>query len=543
MSRPVVSNSITTEQITEIFKYSEEGDASKIYELFFFSAEIPNPAAKKEFLEKVLAAYKQYAASQRKEISEIELTTDGANILHLALTGGSAAIEVFLPHFDLRNENEIDALLASEILVMAATHGWDDVLQNLLARRDLSNPKPFLLLTNQEAFVNLHKTLLLAIAHDRNYCVETLLRAGLTPNIDSAIFAFSSKEIIYALLNSGVDVDKFDEAGFNFFDHFAIRIENEVDEEKKAELKEIYREVLRKSKSQKDPSDIEKKIEISINKWLAKLLYSEHEVALRYSANLAKIILDRAAKLGLQDGDIFKEILTTISEKKIFAANEGDHKFQIIESALEGHASYYLIEYSEDAEGKKTPLFVYYDDGNCIFSKDKDQGFGVAKFKVKEGLGFDDVVEKLGKITSEKQLKAEVRLGEIVDPEAVEFSVKTKVQKRGNCAMKSLMLLVELIGILSYGKDRAPEEWHDERKEFKHDMVFSLANIMKEFAKEGDEEAKKAVKEIKENAQRKWKKNPDELAAKILRKKPPTSTRTTSVGATAQAGQGCCVIS
>ncbi len=218
MSRPVISNSITTEQITEIFRNSDEGNVSKIYDLFFFSTEIPDPAAKKEFLEKVLAAYKEYAASQHKEISEIELTADGANIMHLALTGGSAAIEVFLPHVDLRNEDVIDTLLASEILMMATTHGWDDALKNLLARRDINAPKHFLLLTNPGAFANLQKSLLLAVAHDRYHCAETLLKLGLLADIDSAIFAFSSKEIISLLLNSGIDIDKFNEAGFNFFD-------------------------------------------------------------------------------------------------------------------------------------------------------------------------------------------------------------------------------------------------------------------------------------------------------------------------------------
>jgi len=220
MSRPGISALLTTAQITEIFYESNEGNVGKIHDLFLFSTEISDPAAKKEFLKKVFIAYQEYAASQNKrisEIEEIELTTDGANILHFAIKGGDIAIEFFLPHIDLQNENEIDILLASEILVMAATNGWNEALEILLSRSDLKPTDRYLFHTNPEAFTNLQKTLLLAVAHEHKTCVEILLRAGMAPNVAPTISTFSTKEIIYSLLNAGIDVDKADENGFTFF--------------------------------------------------------------------------------------------------------------------------------------------------------------------------------------------------------------------------------------------------------------------------------------------------------------------------------------
>jgi len=59
------------------------------------------------------------------------------------------------------------------------------------------------------------------------------------------------------------------------------------------------------------------------------------------------------------------------------------------------------------------------------------------------------------------------------------------------------------------------------------------------------EEAKTTAEEMKENAQRKWKKDPNELAAKILGKRTPTttSTRTTAQANAGEPDPGCCVLS
>ena len=509
-------------EIDEVFN---RRDFIKIHDLFLEIDEILIPKDRRIFIENLRDSY----AREFADDLTCNLENSGeeeVNILHAAIDFSPDIVEIFLPYFDLAADDKIDLNLAQRLLIIAAILGNEESLAQALSRPDV---------IMQDKVRN--EAIALAILSKKPRVVELIFekipqfsRAVLANPYALLAAASSDLQTIRTLLLHATNLESRNDSNFSFFDYMALKIAAEKDPEKRSEIDDLHKQALSKTRLKPmakplakpvDEKKLAQEIMVSVAKFMLYLLYKKGSLGVIDEKLIPKIIAQTLPQLDLKDDRIFVDIVDKILFNQAFDNFSGTAKLEIIKSKIQQHASYFVIEYEENAEAK-TPRFIYYVDGNCPLSGGLAKG--VARFNVKEGITLDDLKEGLLKIDDDfKKLPKLKDSNDLVFHESCLLMVETTIQKRGNCAMKSFMLLCELSGILAHGKEDG-QAWHQERKDFKHQTILFFTNQIKDLAKEGSKEAKDLLSLVKENAERKLKKSPDfsahQLAKDILSKKP-----------------------
>ncbi len=178
------------------------------------------------------------------------------------------------------------------------------------------------------------------------------------------------------------------------------------------------------------------------------------------TGNLETLLLDPTTHEIPQKADLLSA-LKIINNPELFDLPMAG-KIEVVKLLYKGHVAFVVIEYDEN----NIPKTLSYCDGNLPTSKIKDgYGYGEISFKINRGLvqDRDDLLAKIslkfadetlpiytqeGRFNSanfDKALAQIVVCDENGKPEIQEQNSPTKPQKRGNCSMKSLRLVMKAL--------------------------------------------------------------------------------------------------
>lgn len=508
------------ERIEEALK---SRNSSNIYLVISSIDNCRDPQERQGYLQHLKDSYARiFADNPAAEIGE-----RSNNILSIAANFSPDIIGLFLEYFDLSDSSKINEKLARNLLPILSKIKDKEVLLKMLSNsnfnKNVSNIIKELLSTPAEL-----EDGIFGISQENKNASTLLMQLCFS---GAAISYFSPKELRIISENflpfalEFLDIDTLEAMvakaktsdnkfhGSGFFDCLSRRICSSQSDEERLRLVALYKEGLQKSKQKHKPKSddaIDKKIKLLNAKSMMELLYSKSEIDGVFNPDLVnQIVANSVSDLDFEDKDIFQKILKQVLQKEAEIDFEEKKFLLIIPGKIVGHISYFVVCCKED-EGKKNPYHIYYVDGANFFKKNaKKEAFGVTKFSIKLGTEFEVFVKKLDSLHSREALGDFFKnrsSNPFIEEESQEPIVETTIQKRNNCAMKSLMLLCETIGIVAHERgqeEETLEDWHRVRKEFKYALISHFANQIKELKEEGFKGAKEVWKEVKEKAKEK----------------------------------------
>lgn len=331
-----------------------------------------------------------------------------------------------------------------------------------------------------------------------------------TTALEEAIY-HKNCEAIKLLVDANANLENEDENGHNAYDNLSLIISGETDKKKQQELREIFEYIVKKRAPACSPKELELLEEISIAKTLLRLLYSSRDCGIPKLVSLATIMLQITHDANFpqfKNIEIFREILQKIPQQGSFEIDGKSYELRI--SALEEHASYYLV--GDD--------FVYYLDGNGLYdghntADGKKYTYTAAKFKIdRSKYDKTSMIERLETVTSQENLEEELKeIFGVSDENFPTLSTLSRVQYRGNCPAKSLLVVIQFLLEKSYGFAASQVEGndlkgevHEMHKTFKNSLINFCVKKLEEISQLKNPlfaESEKLLEEVKENSARK----------------------------------------
>ena len=226
--------------------------------------------------------------------------------------------------------------------------------------------------------------------------------------------------------------------------------------------------------------------ELFLQKSLLKCLYSDEHIP--FWLNGLKKTFDKNAPENTL-GAIYKELFEKVDENKSIDVGDNEKMF-IFESHLTQHQSFFIFHVSKD--NKLTS--ISYCDGNSVSEERKIKGSethinGVTTFHLKTPIEYNNdfaqnFIEENTQNKSTEYFRQKFKNQEIkgadIDYSRTTHSIPTKIQKRGNCVLKSTSVVVreifkKLYPTKEFGFDEKTKkptgDGYDTYKEFKDGLT------------------------------------------------------------------------
>jgi hypothetical protein len=237
---------------------------------------------------------------------------------------------------------------------------------------------------------------------------------------------------------------------------------------------------------------------------------------------------------GIWGGEVFQDGQINLSS---------GNNIEVVEALWEGHAAYFVIE----SDSNKTPLKLSYCDGisdsgnkykfgeycfdlslEKVRSIENDGSNPAEKLKIElkkitssaktnDYEGSFDFAHKISKIFGESNVKQQNRGNSAIESykyEGIDCSIRTKPQKRANCAIKSFNIVLR--SVLNKIDPEKEEENYKAYKEFKRTLIKDNIRDLVEVEEKTTNRDKFWYSDLCDTSQRALNK----LEKKLLNKKP-----------------------